>query len=266
MKGLIFYFSGTGTTKLAIEYIAAKVKNIDFNFHDMQDGGIPDLSQYDLFGFATYAQTFTPPQYVENYINKLKNMDLKYAFIFNTYGFINGNTLNTLNNWVKNIGCRVITGFALHTPESSPIMIQCKITSENSPNEKEMEKFNNFIKILDEKIIQVKTGEAVKELALKENGIYALLGNMTNRNSLATIGDKYVNPTKCIKCKICEQLCPYDAIYFENKYPEFNETKCNSCFICYNKCPTQAITSSKYSAIRYNKPNDKVTRKLHSSL
>jgi flavodoxin len=27
MKGLIFYFSGTGTTKLAAEYIGSKINN-----------------------------------------------------------------------------------------------------------------------------------------------------------------------------------------------------------------------------------------------
>jgi ferredoxin len=262
MKGLIFYFSGTGTTKLAIEYIAANIINIDFDFHDMSDTNIPDLGQYDLLGFASYAQAFNPPQYVENYIKNLNIVEKKYAFVFNTFGFMNGNTLNTLGKWAKNIECRVIASFALHTPESSPIMIRYKITSENSPNEKEMEKFNSFIKELDLKVKKVNLGEVVKELAIKENRVYALIGQISNRSSLAAIGEKCVNQNMCIKCRLCEQNCPYNAVYFENEYPKFDETNCKSCFICYNKCPTQAIYSNKYMTIRYRKPNNKIVSKL----
>lgn len=262
MKGLIFYFSGTGTTKLAVEYIAANMKNIDFDFHDMKETNVPDLRQYDILGFASYAQAFNPPKYVENFIKNLNKAEKKYAFIFNTFGFINGNTLNTLGKLVKHIGCRVIAGFALHTPESSPIMIRYKITSENSPNEKEMKKFNNFIKELDLIVKQVNAGEAVKEIVIKDNRVFALMGELSSASSLAIIGEKYVDQNKCIKCKLCQQKCPYNVVYFQDKYPKFDELNCKSCFICYNQCPTQAINSSKYTTIRYRKPNDKIVSKL----
>lgn len=261
MKGLIFYFSGTGTTKLAAQYIAANMRNIDFDFHDMNETNVPDLRQYDLLGFASYAQGFNPPEYVEHFIKKLNKAE-KYAFIFNTYGFINGNTLNNLGDWVKNTGCKVIAGFALHTPESSPIMIKYKITSENSPSEKEMKNFNTFIKELDVKAKKINEGEAVKEIAVKKNEIFTLMGGALNRSSLAAIGKKYVDKNKCIKCKLCQQKCPYNAVYFQNEYPEFNEENCKSCFICYNLCPVQAINSKKYTSIRYRKPNDKIVGKL----
>jgi flavodoxin/Pyruvate/2-oxoacid:ferredoxin oxidoreductase delta subunit len=262
MKGLIFYFSGTGTTKLAVEYIAANMKNIDFDFYDMKDTNVPDLRQYDLLGFASYAQAFNPPQYVEKFIKNLNKAEKKYAFVFNTFGFINGNTLNNLGKWVKNIGCRIIAGFALHTPESSPIMIRYKIASEDSPNEKEMKEFNNFIKKLDLKAKGVNEGEVVKEIVIKENRLFALMGELLNASSLAAIGEKYVEQNKCIKCKLCQQKCAYNAVYFQNEYPKFDEIKCKSCFICYNQCPTQAINSNKYTTIRYRKANDKVVSKL----
>lgn len=261
MKGLIFYFSGTGTTKLAIEYIASNIKNIEFDFHDMNDTNLPDLREYDLLGFASYAQAFNPPQYVENFIKNLNKAE-KYTFIFNTYGFINGNALNNLGNWVKSIGCILIAGFALHTPESSPIMIKYKITSKDSPNKKEMNKFNDFIKELDLKAKKVKNSEVVKEIVVRENKIFTLIGKILNGSPLASIGKKYVDQNKCIKCKVCEKKCPYNAVHFQDEYPKFDEINCKSCFICYNQCPTQAINSNKYMTIRYRKPNDKVISKL----
>lgn len=262
MKGLIFYFSGTGTTKLAIEYIAANVHNIDFHFHDMNDSKMPDPSQYDLLGFASYAQSFNPPEYVENYIKKLTGTEKKHAFVFNTFGFINGNTLSSLAQCVKSIGCRVIESFALHTPESSPIMIRYKITSENSPNEKEMQKFNNFIKELDFKISKISTGEVIQEIVIKRNRIFSIIGKSRSIKSLSDIGEKYVNQEMCLKCKMCIKKCPYHAVNCDSGYPKFDEKKCKSCFICYNLCPTQAIYSNKYASIHYRNPNSKVVSKL----
>ena len=71
MKGLIFYFSSTGTTKLDIQYIASKINNIEFDFHDMNNKSIPDINQYTILGFATYAQLFSPPQYVKDFIERI---------------------------------------------------------------------------------------------------------------------------------------------------------------------------------------------------
>lgn len=92
--------------------------------------------------------------------------------------------------------------------------------------------------------------------------VYMAVNKLLSGKSLVSIGEKHVEKDKCIKCKICKEKCPYDAISFENKYPKFYEEKCKSCFICYNNCPEQAIYSKNYNSLRYRKPNDKVTEKL----
>lgn len=92
--------------------------------------------------------------------------------------------------------------------------------------------------------------------------ITIVVNKLLNGNFLASIGEKHVVKDKCIKCKVCQEKCPYDAIYFENEYPKFHEEKCKSCFICYNNCPVQAIHSNKYKLVRYKYPNDKVIKKL----
>jgi MinD superfamily P-loop ATPase containing an inserted ferredoxin domain len=262
MKGLIFYFSGTGTTKLAIHYIASKINNVEFDFHDMNNKSIPDIKQYTILGFATYAQLFSPPQYVKDFIESINKEEKKYAFVFNTYGLINGNTLSILGDLVKRSGHKLIAGFALNTPESSPIMIKYKVTSENAPNERELIKFNEFIKNLDNKINEINRGTEIKEISIKKNRVFIEVNKLLSGKALVSIGEKHVVKDKCIKCKVCKEKCPYDVIYFENEYPKFYEEKCKSCFICYNNCPVQAIYSKKYNLIRYRKPNDKVTEKL----
>lgn len=46
---------------------------------------------------------------------------------------------------------------------------------------------------------------------------------------------------KCIQCMLCEKICPYFAIEFNDKIT-FNADKCFQCGLCIAKCPTNAIS------------------------
>lgn len=270
MKGLIFYFSGTGTTKLAVKYIASKVKHVDFDFHDMSSCDMPSIENYSIFGFATFAKMLYPPKYVEEFIKKIKIIKKKDAFVFNTYGLINGNTLKRLGDLVTDAGFTLIDAYALHTPESSPKMILSGITSENSPNKRELEKFHDFIKGLDTKIENISKGKVVKPISLKTSIHTTLLRNIAIKskyinNKHVTIGKKHINKDKCLHCGKCQKVCAYNAIRMENQFPIFDENKCDSCFICFNLCPSQAIFSDKYTSGHYPQPNEKIAAKLSVS-
>lgn len=48
---------------------------------------------------------------------------------------------------------------------------------------------------------------------------------------------------KCTGCKMCGDICPQNAIYFENDeegfwYPKIDYDKCNNCGLCEKKCPS----------------------------
>lgn len=270
MKGLILYFSGSGTTKLAVHYIDSNIKHIDFDFYDMSNSEMPSIENYSVLGFATFAQMFHPPKYVEEFIKKIKIKEKKYAFVFNTYGSINGNTLKVLGDLVKAAGFTLIGAHALHTPESSPKMILRGITSEDAPNESELKEFYDFIKDLDKNIESIRVGKVISEISLKKNIPTALLRNLLINSKYLNkqfikLGEKYISQNKCIHCGKCVKVCPYHAISMNGKFPEFDEAKCNSCFMCYNLCPSKAIYSKKYSSGHYSKPNEKILNKLNTS-
>ncbi len=71
MKGIICYYSGSGNTKLACEYIAGNMRNIDFEFHNIVKDGMPDLNNYSLVGFACFADHWGPSFLVEKFLKKL---------------------------------------------------------------------------------------------------------------------------------------------------------------------------------------------------
>lgn len=45
---------------------------------------------------------------------------------------------------------------------------------------------------------------------------------------------------KCIKCRLCERVCPYFAITFDKKII-IDAEKCFSCGLCVSKCPKDAL-------------------------
>lgn len=51
-----------------------------------------------------------------------------------------------------------------------------------------------------------------------------------------------VNKNKCISCGTCVEICPVNAISFdENGKAQIDENKCIRCGSCEAACPTEAI-------------------------
>jgi dihydroorotate dehydrogenase (fumarate) len=46
---------------------------------------------------------------------------------------------------------------------------------------------------------------------------------------------------KCIECMLCEKVCPYFAITFDQQIT-FDHEKCFGCGLCISRCPTKALT------------------------
>jgi len=58
-----------------------------------------------------------------------------------------------------------------------------------------------------------------------------------------------VDEELCSGCKICSDLCPFNAISFdeEKKVSRINETLCKGCGVCVAACPSGAITGRHFT-------------------
>ena len=74
--------------------------------------------------------------------------------------------------------------------------------------------------------------------------------------SLISVGEVAIDPIKaeinevyCSGCKICNNLCPYTAITFdeEKEVSVINEMLCKGCGTCVAACPSSAITGKGFS-------------------
>lgn len=264
MKGVICYYSGSGNTKLACRYIARHIRNVEFDLFNMVKDGVPDLEKYDIVGFAAFTDFFAPSQLVQTFAEGLPQQDGKPAFVFNTFGFIGGRTIKVLEKWVDSKGFRVVAGHSLHTPESYPPMIARGRPYADSPNDKEMARFDEFITELGQLCAVLKSGQPVTSKRVSISLLNRLMPTSARTQARKDMGEKYVDESLCKQCGACENACPYQAIELA-PFPAFDMDKCHGCWYCYNHCTGKAIHTDKYrGGPYYPKPVEQLKEKLQA--
>jgi ferredoxin/flavodoxin len=262
LRGIICYYSNSGNTKLACQYIVKNIKNVDFDFFSIAKDNIPDLEIYDIVGFAVFTDFLGPSKLVQTFIEKLPRQNNRLTFVFNTYGFISGKTLKILDKWISARGFKVIAGYSLHTPENYPPMIAGGRGNEQAPSKKEMNEFNSFISELNRFLYLFGEGKEIKRNKINIGLLNSLLPTFSRAKARKDMGEKYIDEALCTQCGTCEKICPYEAIKLNPK-PIFDMNKCYGCWACYNHCPNKAIYTKKCRGIgHYPKPNCQLEEKL----
>ncbi len=255
MRGVICYYSGSGNTRLASQYITKNITNCSFDLFNIATDGVPDLGEYYVIGLATFTDSWEPPPLMRRFIQELRPWQGMPAFVFNTYGFSSGKTLKTMSRLATDRGCTVFAGHSLHTPESYPPMIAAGHGAEDHPDVEEMQTFNAFITELDRCVSTIAQGGTVEGREF-DAGKYRFVPRIPWIIAILNTGRYSLDASRCTECGTCAKVCPYDAITFGPK-PIFSMRKCYTCWACYNHCPAQAIATTWYwGGVQYAQPND----------
>ena len=262
MKGIICYYSGSGNTKLACNYLKGHVTKADFELYNIVRNDVPDFSSYDIVGFATFTDFFAPPKLMHSFVNKIADQGGKKAFVLNTFGFTSGKLLQTFSGLAENAGFDVLTGFSLHTPEAYPPMRKRGLAADNAPNEKELKKFDAFISDLAGIVEGLKNGREVGKRKIVMPLAGKILPARKRTQAKKDFGIQKVDTDRCNECGICMKGCPYEAITMNPK-PVFDHDVCAGCWRCYNNCPKKAIYTNKFRGdYQYHGPSEKLKNKL----
>ena len=262
MKGIICYYSGAGNTTLAIEYLARKIKNTDFELYNIVRNEVPDFTGYDVVGFASWADFGAPPKLMQSFMARISNQKSKNAFVFNTFGAFSLKTLKVFGQWAEEAGFNVVTGYSFHMPENYPPMRKMGFANDKAPKPKEMAKFDKFIADFDTILADIKAGNAIENRKLKTDFMSLIMPAYPRTKAKEDFGVQVLNSELCNECGVCFRGCPYEAITMDPK-PVFNHDICAGCWYCYNNCKQKAITTPKFKGEhQYPKPIDEVKRKL----
>jgi NAD-dependent dihydropyrimidine dehydrogenase PreA subunit/flavodoxin len=241
---MIFYVSGTGNTRWAVEQIAKATGEDIINIGKISSAPYQcRLSEGERIGFCFPVHGWRPTKVMREFIGHLQieNTEGHYCYALCTAGDNIGMTMNILQQDLKEIGLYANSTFSLIMPES---YIGLPFMDVDTP-EREKEKTDKAATELQ---------EYIGYIVGREKEIHRLvIGHWPRINSLV-IGSYFVShlvtdkpfrveSERCVKCGICTSVCPTGAITFSpGEEPKWkNDGSCLTCFTCYHHCPHHVI-------------------------
>ena len=244
---MIFYFSGTGTTRWVAGQIAEAIEEellyipdlIRKNCYEFQVRG------GERIGFCFPTHGWQPPRIVRDFISRLVLIGHEDAFCWalTTCGDNMGECMKILNKDLVRKGLHADTLYSVIMPES----YVCLPFMYTDTEEKATQKIANAKEQLSEIIVNIRNRQ--KGVVSLEKGatprLYSyVIGGYFNKRMI-TDRKFMVDDDVCIKCGKCSKVCPVDNI--AGTPPEWlHNGKCTCCLACYHHCPVHAIN---YGAI-----------------
>lgn len=237
-KVIIFYFSGTGNTKIISEMLKSRFEDLLFHV-DLYDirkplASIPDLSSYQHIGFGYPVHAFNTPQFFLNFIENLPKVDHIPTFIFKTSGepfFLNNVSSYSLIRKLKRKGYTIdLEGHFL-----MPYHIMFRY-----PDEIAKTMYLHNTRLTKVFVKQILSGH--HELPK----FYPWLVLWMYLSRIEWFGAKingpmiHVDKDVCTNCNLCIENCPSENIIKSRGFPKFGYD-CTLCMSCASICPVDAI-------------------------
>jgi ferredoxin len=268
----IYYFSTTGNSLVVARDIAQKTKGKLISIPSTRMLRIIK-SEADVIGiiFPVYHATFGEngfPYLVENFINKMENIEKKYIFAICTHSGYPGFTIENLNQLLIKHGGKLSAGLNIragypfstidkiaHIILNKPLNINME--KENTERERLRDKYKTKIEVFYEAINRKKELNINKTNILKKRikhfflniqkmmaiARYQKLSRLKTsdfRQLVHNSDNSFAVSSRCNTCGVCQKVCPVDNIIIVDKKPKWLN-KCENCYACYQWCPQEAI-------------------------
>ena len=251
MKFIIYYFSGTGNTKLAVSLIRDMFKDAGhtcdmINIPDILKSG-SELPDHDgaVIGLAYPIHGGDAPEIMYHFVSHLPMGNMENVFILNTaadFVHFNDATAKSLINKLQKK--------QYHVFYERNIVMGCNFLMKYDEHfvkqlyNKALEKLH----IMSEEIIKGKTRIRPAGVFLKA---IARIGHVGETLGARFYGKGLKSTDKCTNCGKCIRECPVDNIIDENGKMRFG-WNCIWCMHCVYACPENAIKSRilRFSVIK----------------
>ena len=250
-KNIIFVFSGTGNSLKVAKDIAAALGDCDIISMGRE-------TRYDLIGgyetigfvFPTYYRG--EPRKVREFITRLNLQRNKNAYYYavTTAGRYEGNTLRHIKKLLKRKGTTLHYAKALDMFSNYVIAYDMRDTVEEETKKSEIDFEPILLAIKNREINQVRGIKPLEEIAYR-----VLIKFPPKMDKNYTVSDD------CVKCGICEKVCPVDNIGLNEAGRPYFKHHCEQCVACIQFCPKKAINykDKTQNRKRYTHPAIKYT-------
>lgn len=242
---MLFYFSGTNNSKyiaqeiaknnhLSLVSIADEMKNKSNTFSY-------SLGEDESIGFVFPVYAWAPPKIVIDFIKKceFQGYNNNYVFSVCTCEEDIGYTMRCISEYLNEKRIKLHSGFSVVMPNNY-MLHNIEVDTQDIADRKlkqadiTLEKINRIITGKQKNIFDLEVG--------KNPFIRTKLINPMFYKFVINPKNFYAEDT-CIKCKLCEKICPTDNIKVDHK-PKWGKT-CTFCLACINRCPVRAIQYGK---------------------
>lgn len=251
-KAIIYYFTGTGNTRMAAMYIQSFLIKNDYQTTLFEIRlplpSLPDPNEYDVSGFGYPVHAFNPPLLFLQTIKRLpKLIASKPAFIFKTAGepfFLNNASSWSVMLSLRKKGFSILMDRHLLMPYNIVYRYNDRLAKQMVIHTRLMAKVivHNVIRnIQTKRIIYPWTWVVMLFMRIQ------WVGGRINGPLF------HVKKNLCIQCGTCGRVCPSNNVTFQKGFPTFGNN-CSMCMGCTMNCPTDAIRPGLISFIRVNGP------------
>jgi ferredoxin len=248
-KSVIFVFSGTGNSLWAAKEIAKELENCEIkSMGSDKNCSLPDGC--DAVGFVCPTYAGGTPKRVKEFISSLDLQNNKEAYFFAiaTCGRVvrAPNVITQLRHFLKRKGIVLNYGERLDMFSNYVAGYEMRDTVEEEARQSTVD-----IKPMIEAIKGHITNKGTTVPTLRQFESVGFMYIVSNMDKNFNVSDA------CVKCGICEKVCPVHNISFERgEAPHFNH-HCEQCLACIQNCPAKAINykNNTQSRSRYIHPD-----------
>jgi ferredoxin len=241
MQVVLFYFSGTGNTRLLTEKLQEELENMEAVVYsyaiDIYLKKEMDLNceEIDLIGIGYPVHAMNMPDIVADFLQNAYMISGKKVFLYEVAGSpskINNPGLGKGKKLLKYHGCEVV--YQRHFAMGSNLFI-----------EYDKELIKKLYEVNTEKVEQMaRELLAGKKRLVKVNSVkqafFDFIHHIEENVGGRTFGRHLHTNDRCIKCGKCVENCPAENIRITDDHVHFGKN-CMWCMRCMAICPVDAI-------------------------
>ena len=249
-KCAIHFFSGTGNTERAVNWISDRLRESEINttITKVENNFNPDIGDSDFHIFAFPVYGFSAPRTFIKYIKKIRAIDKKQTAILSINGaeFSKGKLINGYSAYATEHIEKILKrkNFDVFLLENISFPVNWTQVM-NPPNDDEiktiLEKSKKEVEAFSDSFVNVET--RITQSGFIGKYIFRLFIPIFTNFAARMLGKLYISDKNCNSCKVCSRNCPTQNIKFFGKTPVWG-INCIACNRCINICPRRSIQTS----------------------